>query len=624
MGAGRLCHLARLRVPHLSASESHRPAEARHHARSSARGRRRRPGGAPSRASDRLRTLDDRAGPAGRSAHGRDPLHARRADGRGRLRAAHRLRQRRKPAARTHRSPRTRPRAAGRARRQPGPHRPAADGGERPSRHRRRPARALRQLRHRATARSTRPVNDGAACRRADGRARARVLTGLVAGDGLSLRPPAGNQGIASEPADIAARRRTQVGTGSHVDRAPPAGGRRCGHGGRAAHRGGLDDQERRPPDRRQSRLRSRARPVDADFTRRTRVRDERCGAGEGRRHRDAPPNAPRRGRCCCLRPDPSWRQRRHMGLSLPGPAILARRSVRRTLRGHARLLLGDADPAPPWTSFHRRRWRRRRKRDADRRAHRPHVVARRRSDRTACEDWRRHRSVAHHRRHRRRRATSGSRDDADDADVPAAIAEHRFVPDAGDPDAGRSVAAGQRRAASRRGGGTRRAGVSSRAADGSCGAVDRTAPLCHGAARALWRAGAAHDSDRRLRGDFVHSGRTDTRNRHSGGAGRAACRHPAAGHRRGAHGRLLRSRRRPLARIRRVAVSRKLPVQREHHRSRHVCIRRRGAVGRRSHRASHPDRARNAHRSDDRAATGLTQDDRKEPRRTHGSTGSP
>jgi putative ABC transport system permease protein len=48
VGAGRLRHLARLRVPQLSASEGHRPAEARHQPRSGARRRRRRPGGAPS------------------------------------------------------------------------------------------------------------------------------------------------------------------------------------------------------------------------------------------------------------------------------------------------------------------------------------------------------------------------------------------------------------------------------------------------------------------------------------------------------------------------------------------------------------------------------------------------
>ena len=62
------------------------------------------------------------------------------------------------------------------------------------------------------------------------------------------------------------------------------------------------------------------------------------------------------------------------------------------------------------------------------------------------------------------------------------------------------------------------------RAADGSGGAVDRTAALRHGAARAVRRARAADDGDRRLRGDLVLGGRADARDRHPRGARRAAC----------------------------------------------------------------------------------------------------
>ena len=81
---------------------------------------------------------DDDAGAAARRADRRHAAGARRADGRRRLRAADRLRQRRQPAARAHRPPRARSRAARRARRQPRAHRPAADGRERPARRRRR------------------------------------------------------------------------------------------------------------------------------------------------------------------------------------------------------------------------------------------------------------------------------------------------------------------------------------------------------------------------------------------------------------------------------------------------------------------------------------------------------
>ena len=54
-------------------------------------------------------------------------------------------------------------------------------------------------------------------------------------------------------------------------------------------------------------------------------------------------------------------------------------------------------------------------------------------------------RSLAHDRRHRRRRAASGARRAADDADVHAAGAADRFVPDDGDPVGRRSVGAGGR-----------------------------------------------------------------------------------------------------------------------------------------------------------------------------------
>ena len=59
----------------------------------------------------------------------------------------------------------------------------------------------------------------------------------------------------------------------------------------------------------------------------------------------------------------------------------------------------------------------------------------------------------------------------ADHADVPAADAEHRSVPDAGDPDIGRAVTAlAPDATAGDRGGGARRAGVRGRAAGGARG----------------------------------------------------------------------------------------------------------------------------------------------------------
>ena len=81
---------------------------------------------------------------------------------------------------------------------------------------------------------------------------------------------------------------------------------------------------------------------------------------------------------------------------------------------------------------------------------------------------------VAHHRRHRRRRAAPGAGRAADDADVHAAGAAHRFVPDDGDPVGRRSVGARGRGAACDLVGRERRAGVRGGAARGA-GRRDRS-----------------------------------------------------------------------------------------------------------------------------------------------------
>ena len=119
VGARRIRPHAPVRLPQLPASEGHRPPQGGHAARDRARGHRRGPDPAAPRAACRVPARHDDARAARRRADRRDPAGARRADGRGRLRAADRLRERGEPAARAHRPARARPRAARGARRQP-------------------------------------------------------------------------------------------------------------------------------------------------------------------------------------------------------------------------------------------------------------------------------------------------------------------------------------------------------------------------------------------------------------------------------------------------------------------------------------------------------------------------
>ena len=201
--------VAAVRVPQLPASEGDRPHQARHspskpRAPTSTRCRRSCAASIPPDYAPSTMTLV----PLRDRADRRHPPGARRADGRGRLRAADRVRQRRQPAAGAHRAPRARPRAAGGARRQPRADRPAADGRERPARRRRRRCSAslvsvvavplLVQL---APATMSRLTSG------ADGRPRARVLDGAVARDGVPVRPAPGDQGVADRSAGLAARR---------------------------------------------------------------------------------------------------------------------------------------------------------------------------------------------------------------------------------------------------------------------------------------------------------------------------------------------------------------------------------------------------------------------------------
>ena len=227
------------------------------------------------------------------------------------------------------------------------------------------------------------------------------------------------------------------------------------------------DDQERRQPARREPGLRRRPRADDADLDGGDGVRE-----GRGRRREDRPDGGQAEGaagrRVRRRRgADSARRQRRHVGLPHRRPPLRAAGSERRTLFGDAGILLGDAHPAAPRAPVHGRRSRRRRERDADRRTDGAHAVAERRSHRTACEDRRDDRPLAHDRRHRRRRAASGARRAADDADVHAAGAADRFVSDDGDPVGRRSVGAGGRGTPGDLVGRGRRAGVRGRAARG-------------------------------------------------------------------------------------------------------------------------------------------------------------